>query len=80
MIEKEIIELIKDCLKKTEVNLDGILLDNNTDLLAEGILDSLDAMTFLFHIEKKVGKKITEIDDEFEDFRISSLLSILSKY
>ena len=74
------VALIKKALVAAEVNIDDNPLDEDTDLIEEGILDSLDAMTFLFHLEKIVGSKILEIDDEYEDFRVSSLVSILSNY
>ena len=80
MNAKESFNLIKKALFAAEVNIDDNSLDEDTDLIEEGILDSLDAMTFLFHLEKEVNQKISEIDDEFDDFKISTLVQILSDY
>ncbi len=74
------LELIKKSLIAAEVDINEVSLNEATDLIEEGILDSLDAMTFLFHLEKEVKQKIKEIDDEFDDFTVSTLIKILSNY
>ena len=74
------LELIKKSLIAAEVDINEVSLNEETDLIEEGILDSLDAMTFLFHLEKEVKQKIKEIDDEFDDFTVSTLIKILSNY
>ena len=76
----ESVALIKKALISAEVDIKDYSLNEDTDLIEEGILDSLDAMTFLFHLEKEVNEKISEIDDEFDDFTISTLIQILSNY
>ena len=76
----ESVSLIKKALISAEVDIEDYSLNEDTDLIEEGILDSLDAMTFLFHLEKEVNEKITEIDDEFDDFTIATLIQILSNY
>ena len=76
----ESVALIKKALISAEVDIEDYSLNEDTDLIEEGILDSLDAMTFLFHLEKEVNEKISEIDDEFDDFRIATLIQILSNY
>ena len=76
----ESVSLIKKALISAEVDIEDYSLNEDTDLIEEGILDSLDAMTFLFHLEKEVNEKISEIDDEFDDFRITTLIQILSNY
>ena len=80
MEKSKAIKLIKHALELSEVDIQDLDLEIDIDLFEEGILDSLDAMTFLFNLEKIVNKKIIEIDEDFEDFNISSLVSILSKY
>ena len=80
MNAKDSVALIKKALFAAEVNIDDNPLNEDTDLIEEGILDSLDAMTFLFHLEKEVNEKISEIDDEFDDFKIATLIQILSNY
>ena len=76
----ESVSLIKKALISAEVDIEDYSLNEDTDLIEEGILDSLDAMTFLFHLEKEVNEKISEIDDEFDDFTIATLIQILSNY
>ena len=76
----ESVALIKKALISAEVDIEDYSLNEDTDLIEEGILDSLDAMTFLFHLEKEVNEKISEIDDEFDDFTIATLIQILSNY
>ena len=80
MEKSKAIKFIKLVLKLSEVDIQDLDLEIDIDLFEEGILDFLYAMTFLFNIEKLVNKKIIEIDEDFEDFKISSLVSILSKY
>ena len=80
MEQNEAIEYIKKTLELSEIELDDISITMETDLLEDGILDSLDAMTFLFNLEKNVNTKIVEIDYDFNDFKISSLVSILLNY
>ncbi len=43
------------------------------DLIGDGIIDSLDAMMFLFELEKALGKKIGTIDESYEDFTVRGL-------
>ena len=76
----ESVSLIKKALISAEVDIEDYSLNEDTDLIEEGILDSLDAMTFLFHLEKEVNEKISEIDDECDDFTIATLIQILSNY
>ena len=80
MNSTEAFDLIKKSLIAAEVDISNLSLDEDTDLIKEGILDSLDAMTFLFHLEKEVNQKIKEIDDEFDNFQISNFVKILSNY
>ena len=80
MEKNKAIEYIKKTLELSEIELDDISITMETDLLEDGILDSLDAMTFLFNLEKNVNTQIVEIDDDFNDFKISSLVSILLNY
>ena len=80
MEKNKAIEYIKKTLELSEIELDDISITMETDLLEDGILDSLDAMTFLFNLEKNVNTIIVEIDDDFNDFKISSLVSILLNY
>ena len=80
MNQQEALISIKKALNSTEAEYDEDELDLNTNLIEEGILDSLDAMSFLFELEAVIDKKINEIDEEFEDFTISKFVEILENY
>ena len=54
----------------------GITLE--TELIKDGILDSLDSMNFLFELEGLNGAKLEAIDETFDDFRVSRLVDILT--
>lgn len=68
---------------KTALNIvvegagDGV--DETTDL-SDGVIDSLDQMTFLFELEQLIGSKIEEIDEEYTDYTIAALLKVLENY
>ncbi len=47
--------------------------------LATDVFDSLDIMNFLFALEKAVGGKLKEIDEEFNDFSVGSLTKIVHR-
>jgi len=48
-------------------------LDLGTDLVNAGYIDSLDSMTLLFMIEKSLGKKLSMVNEEYEDYRVIAL-------
>ena len=48
-----------------------------THLTEEGILDSLDTMSFLFELEQDLGHKISGIDDDFSDFRVTTIVNLM---
>ena len=50
MNQQEALISIKKALNSTEAEYDEDELDLNTNLIEEGILDSLDAMSFLFEL------------------------------
>ena len=77
MNRTEAFELIIDSLKKA-ANIDGSAFSENTDLLKEKIIDSLDSMTLLFEIENTLGVKL-DIEEDFEDFQISTLIDLITK-
>lgn len=53
------------------------LVGPGSDLIADGVLDSLDVMSFLFDLEKRLGKKLTAIDETYSDFRVAKLVEII---
>ena len=77
MDEQETSDLIKNCLSiilKTEI--DEFAPDIN--LVDEGIFDSLDAMNFLFQIEKSLNRKIfhkIEVDQDL--FELNKLVAFI---
>jgi acyl carrier protein len=52
-------------------------LTDELDLIGEGVIDSLDAMMFLFELEKIVGHRITTIDETYTDFTVGGLATAL---
>lgn len=75
MNRTEALELILASITKaTKTEHTGI--DESTDLIEEGIIDSLDSMTILFEIEDG-GKIKLDIDEDYEDFKISSLIDLV---
>lgn len=76
MTREQALGMIKSALEETGKGLSSRVSDN-TDLINDKILDSLDTMNFLFELEKIRGGKIEAIDDTFEDFRISTIVDLL---
>lgn len=64
-------ELIKQLLQRKKVNMD-------THLSEEEILDSLDLMTFLFELEVLNGKPIDGIDEGFDDYRVKTIVGLMT--
>ncbi|MGK5091238.1 hypothetical protein WDW89_04375 [Deltaproteobacteria bacterium TL4] len=62
MTQEEAIHFISEALKKA-LNKDQIHFSMETDLQNEQILDSLDAMAFLFELNELTGKNIPEDQD-----------------
>lgn len=67
------LDLIRRALDASGAATDGSITED-TDLIGEGIVDSLDAMVFLFELEKSAGSKLTAIDEDYEDFRVGALI------
>jgi acyl carrier protein len=76
MTEPEAYELILGAVAKVAPSK-AAKVTQETDLLAGGILDSLDVMNFLFEVEQRLGKKLTAIDETYSDFRVGSLIRII---
>ena len=68
--------LIKSALEKVSTGMSARVTED-THLIKDGLLDSLDSMNFLFELETMHGSRLKEIDDTFEDFRIVRLAEIL---
>ena len=80
MNQKDALIAIKKALNSTQAEYSDESIKLDTNLIEDGILDSLDAMSFLFELETIIDKKITEIDEEFEDFTIARFVEILQNY
>lgn len=79
MLEERALEVLKESLAKV-VDCDFSAVTGETDLIEDGIIDSLDSMSLLFEIEKSIGSKMPEISSDYEDFRVQELVGIISKY
>ena len=51
-------------------------LTEQTDLIGEGIIDSLDTMTILFEIDDAVDGKLG-VSDDYNGFKISQLVDLV---
>lgn len=80
MDSNEALNLIKKALNATNADFSEESINLDTDLILEGILDSLDAMSFLFELEGIIDKKIVEIDEDFDDFKVKNFINILENY
>ena len=50
-----------------------------TDLKADDVLDSLDLFSFLYELELLLDRKLEAIDEDYDDFRVSSLVHIITE-
>lgn len=55
----------------------SVTVTEDTDLVGEGVLDSLDSMTFLFELENDLGHKLSAIDENYDDFRVGAIVDIV---
>jgi acyl carrier protein len=76
MTREEALTAITKALTTTVGDVDGTI-GEDTNLVEEGMLDSLDSMTFLFELENDLGKKLEAIDETYEDFRVGSIVDII---
>ena len=76
MTNDEAFELIKKALDEvSEGASESLTMDTH---LLEDVLDSLDAMSFMFELEKMLGKSLA-VDEEFSDFKITTLIDLMQK-
>jgi acyl carrier protein len=76
MTREEALTAITKALTTTVGDVDGTI-GEDTNLVDEGMLDSLDSMTFLFELETDLGMKLEAIDETYEDFRVGSIVDIV---
>jgi acyl carrier protein len=79
MNQEEAMKRIYDALEAADTGLSAGI-DVDTDLTGDGKLDSLQIMNFLFELEEALGVKIEEIYEEYDDYKVSSLVNILMRY
>jgi len=70
------IKIINDCIKLVKPDFDG-LISLDSDLIKDKILDSLEAINFLFELENNFSEIIVEIDDDYNDFSVKSLINLI---
>jgi acyl carrier protein len=76
MTREEALAAITKALTATVGSVDGDVTED-TNLVEDGLLDSLDSMTFLFELENDLGMKLEAIDETYEDFRVGSIVDIV---
>ena len=76
MTREEALAAITKALTATVGSVDAAV-GEDTNLVDDGLLDSLDSMTFLFALESDLGTKLDAIDETYEDFRVGSLVDIV---
>lgn len=70
------IKLICECLEVVKPGFSQeITIDS--DLIKDGILDSLEAINFLFELENNFSDKIDNIDDDFNDFSVRAIMDLI---
>lgn len=77
MSRTEALSLIKSALSTVCPDFKGEITED-TDLVNENIIDSLDSMTLLFEIEDKLGKKLTSIGEDYDDFSVGALIDVIT--
>ena len=77
MSREDALALIQTALTSVCPDFEGQITEA-TDLVEEDIIDSLDSMNLLFEIEDKLGKKLTSIDEDYNDFGVGALIDIIT--
>ncbi len=76
MTREDAIAAIRKALTATVGDVEGEITED-TNLVEEGMLDSLDSMTFLFELENDLDTKLAAIDETYDDFRVGALVDIV---
>jgi acyl carrier protein len=76
MTREEALAAITKALTATVGSVDGDVTED-TNLVEDGLLDSLDSMTFLFELENDLDTKLEAIDETYEDFRVGAIVDIV---
>lgn len=78
MTEAQALENIQAALAKT-LNRDIVAIDATTDLIGDGVMDSLDSMVFLMELSARTGRDVPDdkaTDPEF--FKVKQLVAFLA--
>ena len=76
MTREDALAAIRKALVATVGDVEGEITED-TNLVEDGMLDSLDSMTFLFELENDLGHKLEAIDETYDDFRVGALVDIV---
>jgi acyl carrier protein len=76
MTREEAYRLIREVLEEVAPE-SAPKLTEGSHLTQDKLVDSLDAMNFLFEVEQRLGFKLKVIDEDFDDFRVTRLVDIL---
>lgn len=76
MTREDALAAIRKALTATVGDVEGEITED-TNLVEDGMLDSLDSMTFLFELENDLGRKLEAIDETYDDFRVGALVDIV---
>ena len=77
----EIREKIKSIIYDIKDNLDGKIVDENTDLFQELEMDSLEIMKFIVELEDKFQVQFEDIDELMEVMRsVGSVAEFIYKH
>jgi len=76
MTREEVFEAIKTAIAAVVPDFSGEITQK-THLTNEDVIDSLDSMNLLFELEESLGKKLTKIDEDFNDYSVSTLIDII---
>ena len=68
---------IKNLIREIKPSLSISGIGNNTDLINQGILDSLEITRLILLLEEKHGFNIDEYEKEFKHFTLSNIEKFL---
>jgi acyl carrier protein len=78
MTEAEALAMIKTAADDVTPGT-GAKLSLDTHLQKDGIFDSLDMMNFMFELEHHYDKKIEQVTEDFDDYRVSTLVAFMTQ-
>ncbi len=76
MSRETLLQTVIESVLAVNEDFDGTITED-TDLVSDKILDSLDSMNFLFELEKRLDRQIEGINEDYDDFRVASILNLI---